>query len=302
MSMKMKVMYACSQIFKVTQQIPVVARFVDVFTAFMVTVLRGGSGVWVAQNLDKCKRPEKMLRLYEFEGCPFCRKVRETFSVLDLDAEIRPCPRTTLRVYGSCENSRFRQEVKDLGGELMFPFLVDDNTGKRMNDSTAINKYLWETYGAKATPPLTYKLGDVLTKTPFFLIPNILRPSTVHGVLRVPSRTPKQPLELWGCEASPFVRLVREALSVLELPYTLHNVAHGSERKRLEFREKYASKLSMARKISSSTTVQMPFLLDPNTGSELLESADIVKYLYSTYQDGNMPEETWLDFQTKKDE
>ena len=29
-------------------------------------------------------RPNKLLEVYEFEGCPFCRKVREAVSVLDL--------------------------------------------------------------------------------------------------------------------------------------------------------------------------------------------------------------------------
>ena len=36
------------------------------------------------------------------------------------------------------------------------------------------------------------------------------------------------PLELYSFEASPFCRLVREALSSLELPYRLTNVGRGS--------------------------------------------------------------------------
>ena len=37
-------------------------------------------------------RPKKTLEIYEFEGCPFCRKVREAISVLDLDVIYYPCP------------------------------------------------------------------------------------------------------------------------------------------------------------------------------------------------------------------
>ena len=34
-----------------------------------------------------------------------------------------------------------------------------------------------------------------------------------------PSKQPAQPLVLWGYDASPFVNLVKETLSELELPY-----------------------------------------------------------------------------------
>ena len=85
---------------------------------------------------------------------------------------------------------------------------------------------------------------------------------------------------------------------MLELPYLLRNIAHGSETKRTEFRQKYGSKLSKVRQVAGKTVVQMPFLRDPNTGVELLESADIVKYLYSTYQNGPVSDETFLDYST----
>lgn len=35
-----------------------------------------------------------------------------------------------------------------------------------------------------------------------------------------PNKQPAQPLVLWGYDASPFVNLVKETLSELELPYT----------------------------------------------------------------------------------
>ena len=62
-------------------------RLLDVATSFVVTVARLGAGMEVGPI---GRRPEKPLELYEFEGCPFCRKVREALSVLDLDAVVYP--------------------------------------------------------------------------------------------------------------------------------------------------------------------------------------------------------------------
>ena len=42
--------------------------------------------------LTGAPRPEVPLVLYEYEGSPFCRKVREAALILDLPLELRPCP------------------------------------------------------------------------------------------------------------------------------------------------------------------------------------------------------------------
>ena len=68
---------------------------------------------------------------------------------------------------------------------------------------------------------------------------------------------------------SPFSRIAREALCELELPYLLHNVAHGSP-----------SRDAFVRR---SGKMQVPYLADPNTGKAVFESADIVRYLHETY-------------------
>mmetsp|Transcript_20675 Transcript_20675/g.48279 ORF Transcript_20675/g.48279 Transcript_20675/m.48279 type:complete len:303 (-) Transcript_20675:32-940(-) len=290
----MKVLHYLSLAFESVKQVPVLGRLADLASCSLVTCLRGASGGFVASGLDKCARPAKRLKIYEFEGCPYCRIVRETLSVLALDAEIVPCPRSTLKAAGVVENSRFRAEVTKLGGKQSYPFLVDENTGVHMNESADINAYLWKTYGASASPPWTYWLGQKLFIAPVKFLPALCRPSLTHGVLRVPSRPAEKPLELWGCEGSPFVRLVREALSVLELPYILRQVPHGEVANRAEFREKYGQLLSTAR--NTVGAVQMPFLRDPNTNTELLESADIVNYLFATYQAGPSLDESWMDF------
>jgi glutathione S-transferase len=83
------------------------------------------------------------------------------------------------------------------------------------------------------------------------------------------ARPAELPLELYSFEASPFCRIVREALCALEIPYRLHNVGKGSP--------------SRAAFVARSGRMQVPWLVDPNTGIEIFESADIVRYLEATY-------------------
>ena len=57
------------------------------------------------ENIDRARAVELMpeetfdqaervsLELYEFESCPFCRKVRDALTELDLEAMIYPCPK-----------------------------------------------------------------------------------------------------------------------------------------------------------------------------------------------------------------
>jgi len=64
--------------FAAVQRWPVLGRLLDVLTSTAVSFLRGGSGCWTATGLERCRRPEKLLTLYEYEGCPYCRKVRRS--------------------------------------------------------------------------------------------------------------------------------------------------------------------------------------------------------------------------------
>eukprot|EP00127_Corallochytrium_limacisporum_P001320 Clim_evm10s51 gene=Clim_evmTU10s51 len=267
--------------------IPYSRRVFDILLLCWGSILRFGAGLAVAKGIRNSKHPKIPLKLYEFEGCPFCKKVRETMSELDLDAEIYPCPRETLTQYGYCKDSRFRPVVKKKGGRLAFPYLIDDNTGTAMYESDDIIKYLWEEYGNGAERRWNVnavnqnKAVQMLTLG----LSTMTRPAPEHGLLRIPSKVPKKPLELWSFEASPYCRLAREALCSLELPYILHNIAKGSA-KRKDF-------------IRQHGKVQVPFLKDPNTGVEMFESSDIVAYLFKTYADGPIPKESFLSYSTK---
>lgn len=227
------------------------SRILDVSTSYVSTLLRLGAGTFVR---GAGSRPEARVRLYEFEGCPYCRKVREMLTTLDLDAAIFPCPKG---------GTRFRPEVEK-HGKTQFPFLIDPNTGTEMFESDDIIKYLAERYG-DGTVPLSLRMGPLTVLSGS--AGSLLR--FTKGVRARPSRQPEGPLELYSYEGSPYCRIVRETLSALEIPYVLHNVGRGSA-KRDEFK-------ALAGKM------QVPYLVDPNTGTAMFESAEIVAYLEKTY-------------------
>ncbi len=215
------------------------------------------SGLAAAQGMTvfvHAKQPALPLELYEFEACPFCRKVREALSAFDLDAMIRPCPRG---------GTRFRPSVKARSGTGKFPFLVDPNTGREMFESDEIIRYLATTYG-DGRVPLGLRMGPLT-----MVRSGLASASRPLGRKARPSKAPAEPLELYSFEASPFCRIVRETLSSLEIPYLLHNVAKGSPK-----REAF---------VARSGRMMVPFLIDPNTHTAMFESAEIVRYLERTY-------------------
>jgi len=227
-------------------------RILDVATSVAATLARLGSGGIVGKL---GRRPEQLLELYEFEGCPFCRKVREALTILDLDARIYPCPKG---------GPRFRPELEKRGGKAQFPYLVDPNTGKEMYESDAIVRYLFETYGDGKVPLL---LNVPIYRDVSAQVASAWRPT--RGIYYRPSRPPDQPLELYSFEASPFSRMVREELCMLEIPYVLHNVGRGSPS-----REAF---------VARSGKMQVPYLVDPNASTEMFESTDILAYLDVRY-------------------
>jgi glutathione S-transferase len=229
-------------------------RALDVGSSLLASVARLGTGMAVG---PLGPRPERPLELYEFEACPYCRKVREALSILDLDAVIYPCPK---------QGPRFREELTRRGGKAQFPYLVDPNTGTEMYESDDIVAYLFRNYGdgaapfLLATPPVTLITAGLASA---------LRPGL--GMAYRPARAPEKLLDLYSFEASPFCRIVRERLTSLEIPYLLHNVAKGSPR-----RDAF---------VERSGKMMVPYLVDPNTGAAMFESADIVDYLDQTYAD-----------------
>jgi glutathione S-transferase len=244
----------------------------DVLNSSLASTLR----LWRGTNArGSARQPARHLKLYEFEACPYCRLVREALTELDLDALIYPAP------HGG---KRFRPKVAQLGGKQQFPFLVDPNTGESMYESDAIIDYLYRRYGGRAAPTRLLRPLDVSTS----MLASI--PRLRDGARARPSKAPRRPLELFSFESSPYSRRVRELLCELELPYLLRSTgkARWQDLGPPILRATLFPTLPVAGRnrvelLQRAGKVQVPYLVDPNTGTELFESDAIRDYLLATY-------------------
>jgi glutathione S-transferase len=112
-----------------------VPSLVDDLNSFFASAVRAGRG-------NRCtvrtrRAAVKPLTLYNMEGSPYCRKVREALSALDLEHVVRNLPK----------GSPKRDELRQRGGKVQVPYLVDPNTGQEMYESDDIVAYLHEHYG-----------------------------------------------------------------------------------------------------------------------------------------------------------
>lgn len=227
-------------------------------TSFAATTARLGRGIQARVTRAERQGPKQLLSLFEFEACPYCRKVREVLTELDLDYRSLPV----------AQGSPRRSALKRKGGKVQVPFLVDPNTGVQMYESADIVAYLERTY------------GNGVRTSGFIALPGVLDDG-LSGLAsvwrfgrgshcRVPnSRRKLTPLELFNMEGSPYCRKVREVLSELDLEHIVRNVPKGSPQ-----REELAR---------LGGKVQVPFLLDPNTKIAMYESDEIIAYLDGHY-------------------
>ena len=106
--------------------------------------------------------------------------------------------------------------------------------------------------------------------------PKFLRPILARifrGVFRRPIQRTSQPselLELYSTEGCPACRRVRRALTELDLDFIHRSCPVGDSEKRAALEERGGK-------------IQVPFLVDPNTGVAMYESRDILAYLSRAY-------------------
>jgi glutathione S-transferase len=250
------------------------ARALAVTSSVVASQLRGWSGTVAFRPARR--QPAKPLELYDIEASPYCRLVREALTELDIDAMIYPCP---------AGGERFRPKVETLGGKQQFPYLVDPNSGTAMYESAAIIDYVRRTYDGRIRVAEGLSRGLAVGSG---YVAALVRGT--RGLRARPSRAPGQPLELYSFESSPFSRLVRERLCELELPYLLRNTGKGtwhdmgppSVRDRFHKAPKDTGR-NRKHLFERAGHVQLPYLVDPNTGTEMFESADIIRHLEQTY-------------------
>jgi glutathione S-transferase len=233
--------------------------WLDDFHSLATSVLRYGRGYIVRPIARRSPpRPAHALELFDQAACPYCRKVREVLSELDLVYIQRSSPRGA-RTGG-------RPFVRDKGKQ-QFPFLVDANAGVEMYESEDIITHLLETYGrgrswvGRPVSPLN---------TASSVVASAVRP--IGSTVREGSEeraAPTELLELWSFEASPYCRKVREVLCSLNLDCRVHNVAKLSTRR--------------PELVALGGKMQVPYLVDRNTGVAMYESDEINRYLLATY-------------------
>ena len=235
-----------------------------------MTLWRGTSVVHAA------KQPIKPIQLYDMEGSPQCRSVRSALTALGLEVEIFPCP---------LGGERFVPQALALGGKPGVPVLVDTNTDTVKTRPDAIVKYLFRRY-AHSLVPSYYRPG--LVPHAMGTLVSVVR--QLRGISVRSSRLPAKPLELWSFESSPFSSLVRERLTELELPYILHNIGKEqfADMGPAVMRVKpgpYLPKAGGKREkvVVQLGRVQVPYLEDPNTGTKMYESEQIIEYLEQHY-------------------
>ncbi|MCZ7679852.1 MAG: glutathione S-transferase N-terminal domain-containing protein [Sandaracinaceae bacterium] len=184
------------------------------------------------------RRPAQPLELWELEACPFCRKVREVLSELDLEYVCHPVAR------GSAHRS---ETPTYAGGRKSYPYLVDPNTGAAMKESEDIIDYLLSEYGPGAgarwrrLAPI-HTLGSIVASA--------IRPRGRAVRAGISARsTPREPLVLYSFEGCPYCRRVRERLHALDLVHLVKNAAKGSARR--------------AELVAIGGRAKVPFLIDP---------------------------------------
>ena len=248
-------------------------RTLDIATSFAASLARVAAGMSVGRL---GRRPDEPLALYEFESCPYCRKAREALTVLDLEAMIYPCPKG---------GPGYREELKRRSGKAQFPYLVDPDTGIEMYESLDIVAYLYETYGQRPLP-IKWRLGRLQTFGS--MLASAARVS--RGMKARTGKLPKDMLELYSFESSPYARPVRELLCEMEIPYIVRSCG------RSELQEWVLPPVREAFKILPESTlgnrkqlqeeegnVSIPYLHDPNEDVGMFESKEILDYLQDTY-------------------
>lgn len=243
-----------------------------VINSTLASSVRGWRGTSSSRSVVQ---PSKDLILFDREGDPECRLVREAITALNLDVTVMPCP------IGGKNLKSLEAQV----GSTTIPMLYDANVEESRTGAAEIIAYLYLEY--KGSAP---KERDLPSK-------KVLRSSLLSSLIRLNSgckarkaKSAELPLTLYSFESSPFSRLVRERLCELELPYKL--ITLGKQQKQ----DMGPAKLRMTLKpykplpntkrdefFKQHGNVQVPFLVDPNTQTELFESHLILKYLEEAY-------------------
>ncbi|VEU43603.1 unnamed protein product [Pseudo-nitzschia multistriata] len=224
----------------------------------------------------------RIAKLYDVENSKECRGVRERITELDLvveqvvpvaagssNAALLPGGKAPVLVVASPPAAGDEKEtlrtIQGRGAILeyfdeAFGGASQSNAGSSQeeseDDALAIAKEKLRLAGVYLAGWMRSGRGEAVS-------PSVASPSEK-------ANRPEKPLVLYSYEGNQFCRLVREVLTELDITYELRSAGKESPR-----RAELAS-------ITGGSS-QCPYLIDPNTGVSMPESADIVEYLYKTY-------------------
>jgi hypothetical protein len=249
-------------------------RALDISTSIFASTVRSWRGTTASKVATQ---PEQDLVLFDQEGCPNCRIVREALTELNLNVLIAPCP----------QNGRDIKKLKREAGTDELPRLFDPNTDNNIVGRDQITAYLFKEYRGVEVPK---QLRNKWLNNAASQMASMIR---FHaGTKSLKSLPAELPLTLYSFESSPYARPVRERLCELELPYLLVNLGkqQWSDMGPANFRftlKPYQPLENTKRDafFKEHGNVQVPFLIDPNTNTQLFESKDILNYLNETYLD-----------------
>ena len=111
--------------------------------------------------------------------------------------------------------------------------------------------------------------------------------SVLASILRLgagagaPPITLKEPIIIYEFEGCPYCRIARDAISDSGVPVIMRPCPKGGQRFRPEM-------------LQRGGKAQFPFMIDPNTNTDMYESADIAKYLRKNYGKKGRPLIAWL--------
>eukprot|EP00532_Pseudo-nitzschia_australis_P014970 CAMPEP_0168274592 /NCGR_PEP_ID=MMETSP0141_2-20121125/17376_1 /TAXON_ID=44445 /ORGANISM="Pseudo-nitzschia australis, Strain 10249 10 AB" /LENGTH=481 /DNA_ID=CAMNT_0008216181 /DNA_START=64 /DNA_END=1509 /DNA_ORIENTATION=- len=261
-----------------------VPNSLDVLTSGLASIFCLPRGVTVSSP-QTGKDNIRIVKLYDVENSRTCRKVRERITELDLvveqvipvavgskNAASMPGGEVPVLVASSTSteeedgvNEENNQTIK--GEEAILKFLDEscldqsrnalvDDQQESENDAVAVAKEKLQLVGLYLAGWMRLGRGESVS-------PSISSPSGA-------ANRPQKPLILYSYEGNQFCRPVREVLMELDITYELRSAGKESPR-----RAELAS-------ITGGSS-QCPYLIDPNTGVSMPESAVIVEYLYKNY-------------------
>lgn len=213
----------------------------------------GNAGKLMANIPPGALKQRKPVVMYDVESSTTCKKIRETLCMLDITVELRPCP--------NLQGWSDKQSARTYGNREV-PYFLDDNPAMYKPELLVpdqIIEHLFRTYGAGLEAIPAGLKG--------------LKAGNAKGNVNRSARadvTKLKPIELYGIEGAPYVTPVRECLQSLLLAHIFIPCAEGSKNRALLERK-------------TGKPFQVPYISDPNTGVAMFESAEIVKYLTTTY-------------------